>query len=105
MEDSYESMTIVDLNSSFTVDLPIDQVIPVQEISLENEPLIEENLTDNQPVTFEIVPGGTKRGKPRLHGSDGYMYTIRNDNSCIDKSTSCVCYNLHYLYINLLKCP
>lgn len=76
-------MTIVDLNSSFTVDLPIDQVIPVQEISLENEPLIEENLTDNQPVTFEIVPGGTKRGKPRLHGSDGYMYTIRKETESV----------------------
>ena len=83
LEDSFESTTIIDINSSFTVDLPIDPVIPVQENSIENEPLLQENLTDDRPVTYEIIPGGTKRGKPQLHSSAGYMYTIRKASETV----------------------
>ena len=65
-----------DDDPSFTVDLPIDSVIPIHEKSIEDEP-IPENLPDNQPVTWEVVASGTIRGKPRLHSSDGYTYTVR----------------------------
>ena len=51
-------------------------VIPIHENSTEDEP-IPENLPDNQPVTWEVVASGTIRGKPRLHSSDGYTYTVR----------------------------
>ena len=51
----------------------------MQEISTEIEPLMQENLTDNQPVTSEIVPGGTIRRKPQLHSSNRNAYTIRKE--------------------------
>lgn len=41
---------------------------------------MEENLTDNQPATFEIVPGGTTCRKPQLHSSDGYIYTTKAES-------------------------
>lgn len=46
-------------DNSFTVDLPIDPVIPIQEESLEDEP-IPENLPDDRPATWEVVPSGTR---------------------------------------------
>ncbi|XP_050734848.1 uncharacterized protein LOC127007680 [Eriocheir sinensis] len=81
--DNIGRSSALDADCSFTVELPNDPVISVHEKSIENKPLSKENLTDNQPVTWEVVPGGTKRGKPRLHSSDGHTYTIRKGTESV----------------------
>ncbi|XP_042234198.1 uncharacterized protein LOC121874220 isoform X2 [Homarus americanus] len=75
-----ESSTSAD--NSFTFNFPIEPVTPVQETSLKDEP-IPENLPDDQPVIWEVIPFGTNRGKLRLLSSDGYSYTVRKEKESV----------------------
>ncbi|XP_069189921.1 uncharacterized protein [Procambarus clarkii] len=65
-------------DASFTVDLPIENAAVVQDTSIRDE-LIPSTLSQDVPLTWEIIPTGTRRGKPRLHNSHGYTYTIRKE--------------------------
>lgn len=60
---------------SFTADVLIQEVIPVQEKSIENEsiPIL---LQEDQPLLWEMVPTSTNGRKPRLHCSDGFTFTV-----------------------------
>jgi hypothetical protein len=62
---------------NFKVDLPIPHVVPVLERSIQGEP-IPATLSEEQPIRWEVVATGTLRGKPRLHNSLGYTYTVRS---------------------------
>lgn len=43
--------------------------------SLPDQPL-DDDIPDDQPVTYEVVEGGTKRGGKKLVGSDGFTYVV-----------------------------
>nr|XP_045609244.1 uncharacterized protein LOC123764981 [Procambarus clarkii] len=55
---------------------PVDHTETVVESSL-SEAFSPTQLDEEQPVRWEIIPNGTKRGKPKLYNSQGYAYTLR----------------------------
>ena len=61
---------------SFNVDASIEAVQAIIERSIQSAP-VADTTVELQPLQWEVVATGTKRGKPRLHNSDGYTYTVR----------------------------
>jgi hypothetical protein len=69
-----------DGDNYFNVDLPIEPVVLILERSIREDP-IPAVLPEEVPVTWEVVPSGTTRGKPRLHSTDGYTYTAKRETA------------------------
>ena len=88
--DGVESMSDVDAVPNVTAfDLPeTDRSFLGQPV----EPSLLDATVDSVPpptaVTFEVIPNGTERGRPKLVSSDGFSYVI---NRQLKKSTDWRC--------------
>lgn len=72
--------TINNTPSGFNITLPIDDLMPAAETSLDDEALPTTILADT-PVTYKIVSGGTRKGSSLLADSLGFTYTRKRESS------------------------
>ncbi|KAK3884923.1 hypothetical protein Pcinc_010766 [Petrolisthes cinctipes] len=72
--------TINNTPNGFNITLPIDDITPAAETSLDDEALPTTILADT-PVTYKIVSGGTRKGSSLLADSLGFTYTRKRKSS------------------------
>ena len=72
-----ESASLFSADQSTVYDPPAQSVEPAIEESSIEGPLPVSVESVHQPLTFEIMEGGSERGKRKLIDSCGYSYNVR----------------------------
>ncbi|KAH3739784.1 hypothetical protein DPMN_046472 [Dreissena polymorpha] len=67
--------TTDDLDGTINDDSPILETPEIQETPVAEEPL-STSVVEEEPVTYTLLPTGSKLGKPIVVGSDGYAYSM-----------------------------
>ena len=67
--------TTDDLDGTINDDSPILETPGIQETLVAEEPL-STSVVEEEPVTYTLLPTGSKFGKPIVVGSDGYAYSM-----------------------------
>ncbi|KAH3808167.1 hypothetical protein DPMN_136518 [Dreissena polymorpha] len=67
--------TTDDLDGIINDDSPILETPEIQETLVAEEPL-STSVVEKEPVTYTLLPTGSKFGKPIVVGSDGYAYSM-----------------------------
>ena len=83
-QQSTDDSSAMDTNDSLHLDITVQDVLPVEENSMEEEtvhfrPDCQGDL--QQDITYEIIPGSTKRQGKKLFDSLGYSYTVKKTSS------------------------
>ena len=65
----------------FDVDATIDEVIDDPQEPLLGIQPIPVDIPEDCPVEYSIINTGTQRSKARLHDSEGYIYTVKKQNT------------------------